>query len=46
MLKHGEIVISAIKEISKNSGLSNKNFLYAMAAFLLDFSIAIIEKHL
>jgi len=47
MLKYYEFVLNSIRSISKSSpGLSSKNFLYAMSAFLYDYSVAIIEKNL
>jgi UDP-glucose 6-dehydrogenase len=46
MLKHSDIVFMAINTVSKNSGLVNKNYLYAMAVFLYNFSVAILEKNL
>ena len=47
MLKYYELVFGSIRSITKTSpGLSNKNFLYAISAFLYNYSIAIIEKNL
>jgi hypothetical protein len=47
MLKYFELVLGSLMHISKNSsGLSNKNYLYAISAFLYNYSIAIIEKNL
>lgn len=47
MLKHYDIVLSSIRSISKTSpGLSNKNYLYAMSAFMYNYSVGIIEKNL
>lgn len=42
MLKHSDVVFMAINTVSKNSGLVNKNYLYAMAVFLYNFSVAIL----
>jgi hypothetical protein len=46
MLKHSDIVFMAINSVTKNAGLINKNYLYAMAVFLYNFSVAILEKNL
>jgi len=42
MLKHSDVVLMAIKVVSKNKTLLNKNYLYAMAVFLYNFSVAIL----
>jgi len=45
MLIHSEMVLVALLQLSKRSSLKSANYLSAIAAFLYNFSIACIEKH-